>query len=111
MPLQRYLLPNCFLNLVVMNVHDALFSTCAMLCLFVQIVDDCPEEDLSDFLVEINILTECSHPNIVGLEESYYVNGKLWMLLEFCGAGKKAIDYDMRGRCETNISSDIGHGS
>ena len=45
----------------------------------------------------INILTECSHPNIVGLEESYFVNGKLWMLLEYCGAGKTS-----RGGCQLN---------
>ena len=65
---------------------------------YLQIVDDCPEEDLNDFLVEINILTECSHDNIVGLEESYYVNGKLWMLLEFCGAGKNWKRWNERMR-------------
>ena len=79
--------------------HCFRLLTVVLVSLF-QIVDDCPEEDLNDFLVEINILTECSHPNIVGLEESYFVNGKLWMLLEYCGAGKTS-----RGGCQCRLRS------
>ncbi|GMT35536.1 hypothetical protein PFISCL1PPCAC_26833 [Pristionchus fissidentatus] len=47
-------------------------------------------EELEDFLVEINILTACSHPNIVGLYACYYMDHKLSMLLEYCGGG--AVD-------------------
>ncbi|XP_025095724.1 LOW QUALITY PROTEIN: serine/threonine-protein kinase 10-like [Pomacea canaliculata] len=45
------------------------------------------EEDLEDFSVEINILADCVHPNVVGLHEAFYFDGKLWMFLEFCGGG------------------------
>ncbi|KFM74286.1 STE20-like serine/threonine-protein kinase, partial [Stegodyphus mimosarum] len=30
------------------------------------------EDDLDDFTVEIDILTECRHPNIVGLKEAFF---------------------------------------
>lgn len=43
------------------------------------------EDDLSDFIVEIDILSECKHPNVVGLHESYFIDGKLWVcLLKLC---------------------------
>ncbi|KAL5022355.1 hypothetical protein ScPMuIL_001510 [Solemya velum] len=45
------------------------------------------EEDLEDFAVEIDILSVCHHKNVVGLHEAFYHDGKLWMFLEFCGAG------------------------
>ncbi|KAK7494715.1 hypothetical protein BaRGS_00014113 [Batillaria attramentaria] len=45
------------------------------------------EEDLEDFSVEINILAECVHRNVVGLHEAFFFDGKLWMFIEFCGAG------------------------
>ncbi|KAK6638971.1 hypothetical protein RUM43_007241 [Polyplax serrata] len=45
------------------------------------------EDDLSDFIVEIDILSECKHPNVVGLHESYFIDGKLWILIEYCDGG------------------------
>ncbi|GAB6023238.1 hypothetical protein CHUAL_008056 [Chamberlinius hualienensis] len=48
------------------------------------------EDDLEDFVVEIEILTECKHRNVVELYDSYFYNDKLWMLIEYCGGG--AID-------------------
>ncbi|KAK3704747.1 hypothetical protein QZH41_009751, partial [Actinostola sp. cb2023] len=45
------------------------------------------ESDLEDFMVEIDILSEVKHKNVVGLHETYYHNGKLWMMLEFCPGG------------------------
>ncbi|XP_076437179.1 serine/threonine-protein kinase 10-like [Babylonia areolata] len=45
------------------------------------------EEELEDFSVEINILAECAHKNVVGLHEAFFFDGKLWMFLEFCGGG------------------------
>ena len=35
------------------------------------------EEDLEDFSVEINILAECPHKNIVGLHEAFFFDDKL----------------------------------
>ncbi|VDO78365.1 unnamed protein product [Soboliphyme baturini] len=48
------------------------------------------DDELSDFLVEIEILTECHHKNVVGLHEAYFFERNLWMMLEYCGAG--AVD-------------------
>lgn len=48
------------------------------------------EDDLEDFTVEIDILKECKHPNIVELLEAFFFEGKLWMLIEFCEVG--AVD-------------------
>lgn len=48
------------------------------------------EDDLEDFTVEIDILIECKHQNIVDLKEAFFYEGKLWMLIEFCEAG--AVD-------------------
>ncbi|KAL4714280.1 hypothetical protein ACJJTC_009632 [Scirpophaga incertulas] len=45
------------------------------------------EDDLADFTVEIDILSECRHPNVVGLHEAYFLENKLWMLLEYCDGG------------------------
>ncbi|XP_046994651.1 serine/threonine-protein kinase 10 isoform X1 [Schistocerca americana] len=45
------------------------------------------EDDLSDFMIEIDILSECKHPNIVDLHEAFFYEGKLWMLIEYCDGG------------------------
>lgn len=37
------------------------------------------EDDLSDFMIEIDILSECKHLNIVELHEAYFIDGKLWV--------------------------------
>ena len=42
----------------------------------VEIVD---ESDLNDCSVEINILSEIKHKNIVGLYETFLHNDKLWV--------------------------------
>ena len=42
-------------------------------------VDITSEEDLEDYCVEIDILTECQHENIVGLHEAFYWDSKLWV--------------------------------
>jgi len=64
------------------------------------------EEDLEDFAVEIDILCECKHRNIVQLLEAFVYESKLWMLIEFCGGG--AVDSIMidleKGLQENQIS-------
>nr|CAD7571689.1 unnamed protein product [Timema californicum] len=45
------------------------------------------EDDLSDFMIEIDILSECKHPNIVELHEAFFFEAKLWMLIEYCDGG------------------------
>ncbi|XP_030388546.1 serine/threonine-protein kinase 10 isoform X2 [Scaptodrosophila lebanonensis] len=45
------------------------------------------EENLSDHMVEIDILSEIKHPNIVELYEAFSIDDKLWMLIEYCDGG------------------------
>ncbi|XP_052120283.1 serine/threonine-protein kinase 10 isoform X2 [Frankliniella occidentalis] len=45
------------------------------------------EDDLDDFLIEIDILSECKHPNVVELHEAFFNARKLWMLIEYCDGG------------------------
>lgn len=45
------------------------------------------EDELSDFMIEIDILSECKHPNVVDLQEAFFFEGKLWMLIEYCDGG------------------------
>lgn len=45
------------------------------------------EEDLSDFMVEIDILTEFKHPNVVELHEAFQKEHQLWLLIEYCDGG------------------------
>jgi len=39
--------------------------------------------DVSDHLVEIEILMECRHPNVIGLLETFYHNNKLSVRIPF----------------------------
>ncbi|KAK5650505.1 hypothetical protein RI129_001534 [Pyrocoelia pectoralis] len=48
------------------------------------------EEDLSDFMIEIDILSECKHTNVVELIEAFQREQQLWMLIEYCDGG--AVD-------------------
>lgn len=43
------------------------------------------EDDLADFMIEIDILAECKHPNIVQLYEAFFVNSKLWVNYQLIG--------------------------
>ncbi|CAH0552881.1 unnamed protein product [Brassicogethes aeneus] len=45
------------------------------------------EDDLSDFMVEIDILTEFKHPNVVELHEAFQKDQQLWLLIEYCDGG------------------------
>ena len=51
-------------------------------------VDD--EQDIADHILEIDILAECRHENVVELYEAYWWDSKLWIYLEFCDGG--AVD-------------------
>lgn len=42
------------------------------------------EENLSDHMVEIDILSEIKHPNIVELYEAFSVDDKLWVNVKWC---------------------------
>jgi serine/threonine protein kinase len=36
-------------------------------------------EDIEDFSVEIDILAECKHKNVVSLYEAFFYDSKLWV--------------------------------
>ncbi|XP_003383893.1 PREDICTED: serine/threonine-protein kinase 10-like [Amphimedon queenslandica] len=48
------------------------------------------ETEMEDFMVEIDILSECKHDNIVGLHQAFFYDNQLWIFIEFCPGG--AID-------------------
>jgi len=45
------------------------------------------EDELSDFTVEIDILHDLSHDNIIKLYDAYHYDSKLWMFIEYCDGG------------------------
>ena len=58
------------------------------------------ETELEEYSVEIDILSQCRHKNIVGIYEAYYFNSKLcvsilFVCLQFCShvALKLTIQY------------------
>ncbi|CDQ63262.1 unnamed protein product [Oncorhynchus mykiss] len=64
------------------------------------------EEQLDDYITEIDILAACRHNNILGLLDAIFFEGWLWILVEFCPGG--ALDDIMleleRGLSEQQIS-------
>ncbi|XP_069828419.1 serine/threonine-protein kinase 10 [Dendropsophus ebraccatus] len=70
-----------------------------------KVIDTKSEEELEDYMVEIEILATCNHPNIVKLLGAYYYENKLWIMIEFCQGG--AVDAIMleldRGLTEAQI--------
>ncbi|XP_066447382.1 serine/threonine-protein kinase 10 [Eleutherodactylus coqui] len=72
-----------------------------------KVIDTKSEEELEDYMVEIEILATCNHPNIVKLLGAYYYDNKLWIMIEFCQGG--AVDAVMleldRGLTEAQIQA------
>nr|XP_046257142.1 STE20-like serine/threonine-protein kinase isoform X2 [Scatophagus argus] len=55
-----------------------------------KVIDTKTEDELEDYMVEIDILASCNHQHIVKLLDAFYFEGKLWILIEFCAGG--AVD-------------------
>ncbi|KAM5169912.1 serine/threonine-protein kinase 10 [Mantella aurantiaca] len=72
-----------------------------------KVIDTKNEEELEDYMVEIDILATCNHPNIVKLLGAFYYENKLWIMIEFCQGG--AVDAVMleldRGLTEPQIQA------
>ncbi|XP_016066735.1 PREDICTED: serine/threonine-protein kinase 10, partial [Miniopterus natalensis] len=70
-----------------------------------KVIETKSEEELEDYIVEIEILATCDHPYIVKLLGAYYYDSKLWIMIEFCPGG--AVDAIMleldRGLTEPQI--------
>jgi serine/threonine protein kinase len=47
-----------------------------------KIIEKCSRNDLDEYLVEIKILRECNHKNVVKLYEAYFYNSELWVRFE-----------------------------
>ncbi|XP_041049571.1 serine/threonine-protein kinase 10 isoform X1 [Carcharodon carcharias] len=63
------------------------------------------EEELEDYMVEIEILASCDHIYIVKQLDAFFYENKLWIMIEFCPGG--AVDATMleldRGLTEPQI--------
>ncbi|KAJ1126746.1 hypothetical protein NDU88_005152 [Pleurodeles waltl] len=55
-----------------------------------KVIETKSEEELEDYMVEIEILATCDHRYIVKLLGAFYHDGKLWIMIEFCPGG--AVD-------------------
>lgn len=44
-----------------------------------KVIDTKTEEELEDYMVEIDILASCDHQNIVKLLDAFYYESKLWV--------------------------------
>ncbi|XP_054245093.1 serine/threonine-protein kinase 10 [Indicator indicator] len=70
-----------------------------------KVIETKSEDELEDYMVEIEILATCNHPHIVKLLGAFYWDGKLWIMIEFCPGG--AVDATMleldRGLTEPQI--------
>ncbi|XP_037762144.1 serine/threonine-protein kinase 10 [Chelonia mydas] len=70
-----------------------------------KVIETKNDEELEDYMVEIEILATCDHPYIVKLLGAFYHDSKLWIMIEFCPGG--AVDAVMleldRGLTEPQI--------
>ncbi|NWR74533.1 STK10 kinase, partial [Centropus unirufus] len=70
-----------------------------------KVIETKSEDELEDYMVEIEILATCDHRHIVKLLGAFYWDGKLWIMIEFCPGG--AVDAIMleldRGLTEPQI--------
>ncbi|VBB29056.1 unnamed protein product [Acanthocheilonema viteae] len=48
------------------------------------------DDESQDVMVEVSILTQCKHPNIVELYDAFTMGTRITLLLEYCGGG--AVD-------------------
>ncbi|CAG9538545.1 unnamed protein product [Cercopithifilaria johnstoni] len=48
------------------------------------------DDESQDVMVEVSILTQCKHPNIVELYDAFTMGNRITLLLEYCGGG--AVD-------------------
>lgn len=60
-------------------------------------------EDTSELQKEINILKECDSPWIVSYRGSYEKDGKMWIIMEYCGAGSLC---DLMAICEKTLTEE-----
>uniref|UniRef100_A0A674D075 non-specific serine/threonine protein kinase n=1 Tax=Salmo trutta TaxID=8032 RepID=A0A674D075_SALTR len=60
-----------------------------------KVIDTKTEEELEDYMVEIDILASCDHHNIVKLLDAFYFDSKLWVRMLsmcLCGPGSSELE-------------------
>lgn len=63
-----------------------------------KVIDTKTEEELEDYMVEIEILASCDHQNIVKLLDAFYFDSKLWV-----SRGESSLSRQ-RPRCQGRVS-------
>ncbi|XP_048021391.1 serine/threonine-protein kinase 10 isoform X2 [Megalobrama amblycephala] len=58
-----------------------------------KVIETKSEEELEDYMVEIDILASCNHQYIVKLLDAFFYDNKLSIMIEFCAGG--AVDATM----------------
>uniref|UniRef100_A0A671QT49 non-specific serine/threonine protein kinase n=1 Tax=Sinocyclocheilus anshuiensis TaxID=1608454 RepID=A0A671QT49_9TELE len=53
----------------------------------VKVIEVRSEEQLDDYITEIDILASCRHTNIISLMDAIFFEGWLWILIEYCPGG------------------------
>lgn len=71
-PAQQALLTFCVSTLQAKNKETGALAAA-------KVIETKSEEELEDYIVEIEILATCDHPYIVKLLGAYYYDGKLWV--------------------------------
>lgn len=81
-----------------------------------KVIETKSEEELEDYIVEIEILATCDHPYIVKLLGAYYYDGKLWVRvrqpgprcplcrLRVCSVGQGCSREKMKSSAESSAS-------
>lgn len=59
-------------------------------------IDTKSEEELEDYMVEIDILASCDHPNIVKLLDAFYYENNLWVSVFCCSVGVTKMHFSLR---------------
>lgn len=73
-PAEHALLTSCIASLQAKNKETGTLAAA-------KVIETKSEEELEDYIVEIEILATCDHPYIVKLLGAYYHDGKLWVRL------------------------------
>ena len=76
--IRRALIRPLDISIVIPLIYQARRRTDGQLAA-AKIVDIKDDDELDDFMVEIDILSECKHRYVVDLYEAYFFDSKLWV--------------------------------
>jgi len=61
------------------------------------------DQDMSQIMNEIKILKNCKHDNVVAYRGTFQRQNKIWIVMEYCGAGSLSDILDI---CEVTLTED-----